>query len=204
MKIEKIKIRGIGKINITGANEDSYEIIAEERIKKHIKVKEEEGLLAIDTKNPLLGLSALFKKKEIIINIKSKNISKIDLGGDLKGEIEKINEEDLIINTSGSVKMKVKDAFIAKLKISINGNGTMHFDGSGEELIGDINGNGSVEAREFKVKKAKISIAGHGKVNLYCAQELDGTILGAGSINYLGEGKVISSNLLGVGKISKL
>lgn len=204
MIIEKVKVKGIGKVNIVGANEDSYEIIAEEGLKKHIKVREEEGLLIIDTKNPLLGIRSLFKKKEITINIKSKNISKIDLGGDLEGEIEKINEEELVINTSGSVKLKVKDAFVAQLKVSINGNGSMNFEGNGEELIGDINGNGSVEAREFKVKKAKISIAGHGKVNLYCAQELDGTILGAGSINYLGEGKVIGSNLLGVGKISKL
>ncbi len=183
MKIEKLKVRG--KVNIIGSNEDCYDIIPHGSVKKYIEVTEKEGMLYINTKNPLIGINSLFRKKEIIINIKCKDLSEVDLGGALEINMKKINGEEIIINNSGSRTMTIKEVFVGKLNLNINGNG-------------------AIEGNKFKVKKARVNITGHGEVNINCHEELEGSIVGAGNISYLGEAKIVGSKLFGLRKMSKL
>ncbi len=204
MKIEKIKVRGNGKVNITSSNKDCYDIIAHESVKKYIEVTEKEGMLYINTKNPLIGINSLFRKKEIIINIKCKDLSEVDLGGALEINMKKINEEEMIINNSGSITMTIRDVFVGKLNLNINGNGYVNLDGNGEVFEGSINGNGAIEGNKFKVKKARVNITGHGEVYINCHEELEGSIVGAGNISYLGEAKIVGSKLFGLGKMLKI
>jgi hypothetical protein len=89
------------------------------------------------------------------------------------------------------------------LNCSIDGAGYIYVTGTGNYLSCLINGAGNISAKDFTVQKCKAVVNGAGTCTVYTTNELDASIIGAGTIYYYGNPASVKTSILGIGQIIK-
>lgn len=108
--------------------------------------------------------------------------------------------ERLILAGSGDVKIQGLAA--ERVKLAIEGSGSLHAQGTAQELIGSIQGSGDLNLAELDAARAELSIEGSGAIDVRVAQSLHYSIEGSGSIHYAGAPE-LSGQVDGSGSVGK-
>lgn len=106
------------------------------------------------------------------------------------------------LNIKGVGTVEVKDIQGKRLSISLDGVGSMTITGSVDVLELNLSGVGSFNGEEFKTKQATVRNSGVGSAVVNVSENLDATVSGVGSVEYIGSPHVQESGE-GVGTVKK-
>ena len=91
---------------------------------------------------------------------------------------------------------------VPRVKLAIEGSGTLRAQGTAQELIGSIEGSGDLGLAELDATSAELSIEGSGAMDVRVAKSLHYSIEGSGSIRYSGAPE-LSGQVDGSGSVGK-
>lgn len=172
-------------------------ITAQQNILDVITTEVSNNTLEIDNKNNCFN-----NNKGISIYITVPDLNKITLDG--SGDIKSVNKLTfkklkMKINGSGSIMLDVESDYIYG---EVNGSGSYSFSGIAKEQEYDIHGSGEVNAFDMPCTNCKIDVAGSGNCRVMAIRKLDVSITGSGSVFYKGSPE-ISTDISGSGSINK-
>lgn len=165
-------------VEIEQAEEQEVTIETDDNILGYILSYVQEGILNINTKN------ILSPSKNILIIIKTNQLTELNISGNAKTKLLKIKEERLKLKISGVAK--------------VLGNGKV------DNLEVIISGLGGIDFKEVKTRNTKLKISGSGKADLNVEESIEATINGSGKANVWGKPKHVTKNINGLGKINIL
>ncbi len=105
----------------------------------------------------------------------------------------------LYVNGSGSIDARAE---MEKIVSEMNGSGTVSLHGAANELSCEINGSGDLHAFDMSTEQTEIDIKGSGDAEVNASSKLRADIKGSGNIIYKGQPHVISE-IIGSGNIKK-
>ncbi|MGB5959509.1 MAG: DUF2807 domain-containing protein [Coleofasciculaceae cyanobacterium] len=108
--------------------------------------------------------------------------------------------ESLKVDGVGSIE--VKDIQGKRLAVSLDGVGSMTITGNVDVLDLSLSGVGSFNGEQFKTKQATVRHEGVGSAVVNVSEQLDATLSGVGSVEYIGSPQVRQSTK-GVGKVKQ-
>src|SRR5258706_1122456 len=112
-----------------------------------------------------------------------------------------IKSENLRLTIGGSGKIEIKDADVKKLTADISGLGKITVSGKAETTEINIPGSGKIDAAGLKTATCNATISGVGKCTVDVTDNLNVSISGSGSVNYVNPPKNISKSISGIGKV---
>jgi hypothetical protein len=172
-------IQNIGNVYFTQANEQSIRVEADDNIIDDVISRKEDGLLLVGLKD------GSYSNITLKIYVSLKTIS------------------NLSINGAGNISVE-NDILCDTLKCTINGAGNILIKGSTNCFDCLVNGAGNITASDFISNKCKAIVNGAGTITVYVSEELDASIIGAGTIYYYGNPPIVSTSISGLGQIIKM
>ncbi|MEG4852453.1 DUF2807 domain-containing protein [Microcoleus sp. B5-D4] len=177
-RFSSISSKSVGKVTIQQTGKESLTITADDNILPLLESRVTDNVLYLTiTKDTNMNPT---KPIEFVVEVKS---------------LESLN-----IDGVGSVE--VKDIQGKQLSISLDGVGSMTIAGSVDVLELNFSGVGSFQGENFKTKQATVRNSGVGSAVVNVSQQLDATVSGVGSIEYIGSPQVRESGR-GVGSVKK-
>ncbi|MCP2727396.1 GIN domain-containing protein [Limnofasciculus baicalensis] len=173
-----ISFKSVGKLKIQQTGKESLTIIAEDNILPIL-----DGHVSGQT-----------------LYISNANKSSIDPTQPIEFIVEVKSLERLDINGVGSIE--VKDIQGKRLSVSLDGVGSIAIAGNVDVLDLSLSGVGSFNGAELKAKQATVRNKGIGSAVVNVSEQLDATVSGVGSIEYIGSPQVKES-VKGMGAIKK-
>jgi hypothetical protein len=173
-----ISFKSVGKLKIQQTGKESLTIIADENI--------------------LPILESRVSGKTLYIS--NGNKSSIDPTKPIEFVVEVKNLENLYTKAVGSIEVNGIQG--KRLSVSLDGVGSMEIAGNVDVLDLDLTGVGSFNGEELKTKQATVRNKGVGSAVVNVSEQLDASISGLGSIEYLGSPQVKES-VKGLGGIKK-
>ena len=173
-----ISSKSVGRMTVQQTGKESLKITAEDNILP---------LLESRVANNVLYLTI---RKDTSINV-TKPI-------DFVVEVKSLEA----LNIKGVGTVEVKDIEGKRLSISLDGVGSMAIAGSVDVLELTLEGVGSFHGEELKTKQATVRNSGMGSAVVNVSENLDATVSGVGSVEYIGSPQVRES-VRGVGTIKK-
>lgn len=173
-----ISSKSVGKVTIQQTGKESLTITADDNILPLLESRVADNVLYLTIRKDI-SMNPI-KPIEFLVEVKS---------------IESLN-----IDGVGSVE--VKDIQGKQLAISLDGVGSMTISGSVDVLELDLSGVGSFQGENFQTKQATVRNSGVGSAVVNVSEQLDATVSGVGSIEYIGSPQVRESGR-GVGSVKK-
>src|SRR5262245_14054226 len=173
-----VVLAGAGKVVIAQDDKESLTIDADDNLFEFITSEVKDGRLVLGVRSAM----HFSPSRDIVYKVSAKNLNEIVLAGSGSIQADGINAESL--------------------QLSINGSGDVRADGTAGEQRISINGSGDYAGENLKGKRVTVVIAGSGDAVDAASDTLDVTVLGSGSIEYLGDPKV-TQKMLGSGSVKK-
>ena len=193
------KIRGSGIIKTESREVTSFSAIAFKSVGKlRIQQIGKESLTIIAEDNILPTFESRVSGQTLYIS--SNESSSIDPTQPIEFVVEVKSLQSLDINGVGSIE--VKDIQGKRLSVSLDGVGSVAISGKVDVLELNLDGVGSFNGTGLKAKQAKVQNKGVGNAVVNASEELDATVLGIGSIEYIGSPQ-IKESVKGMGVIKK-
>jgi hypothetical protein len=117
----------------------------------------------------------------------------------LEGEMSSANA-DIQLSGSGKISANLNTQ---SASVSISGSGGVDLTGTTGAINISLSGSGDVHAEELICESSKIKIAGTSNVYIHVKDDIDATLLGTGSVKYLGNPNIKTSKI-GSGEVVKL
>ncbi|MBI1939507.1 MAG: DUF2807 domain-containing protein [Ignavibacteriales bacterium] len=174
---KRIDVGGAFTVNIKVGASPSVKIQAEENLIPLIKTTVRGDKLIIDTKKNISP------RKEIVINVTTNYLESIECSG--------AND----INASGISS----DNF----NVELSGAGSVDLQGDAKVVHAELSGAGNINAENLKASRVYISVSGAASARVYARDYLDASVSGVGSIDYYGDPQDVSTNVSGVGSITR-
>jgi Putative auto-transporter adhesin, head GIN domain len=192
-------IRGSGIIKTESREVTTFSSIAFKSVGK-LKIqqngKESLTISAEDNILPILESSV----SDQTLYISNVNESSINPTKPIEFVVEVKSLENLNIDGVGSIE--AKDIQGKRLSVSLDGVGKVAIAGNVDVLELNLDGVGSFNGEELKAKQATVRNKGVGSAVVNVSEELNATVLGIGSIEYVGSPQVKES-VKGMGAIKK-
>ncbi len=102
---------------------------------------------------------------------------------------------------SGAGDVTLKDVKLGTLDGTLSGAGSIHADGTADQLKLVISGFGSFNGTDLASMSAEVRISGAGSAIVRVEKNLDAAITGAGSVHYFGT-PTITKQISGAGSVS--
>ncbi len=173
----KIDASGAYSIKVKVGESSSVRIKAEENLLSLIRTRVKGNTLIIDNKKNLSP------RKELLIEITTKDLTSIECSG--ANDIEVVG-----INTD-------------RFEVDLSGAGSIELEGEVEKFFSDLSGAGSINARSLIANKVYISVSGAASATVHAKEFLDASVSGVGSIDYFGNPQNTKTNVSGVGSITR-
>lgn len=173
----KIDASGSFDINVKLGKESKIKIIADKNLQKYITTKVVNNTLYLSTKKNLSPTNEI--------------------------EIFLITPQLVAANISGSNDLKIHNYQGQILKLEISGAGTFYGSGKVDVFDVEISGAGELKAEKLVTKVSKIQISGAGEGIINVKDELYAEVSGAGDLLYIGNPKIIKTDISGAGSIKK-
>jgi len=177
-QFSSISTNSVGKIIIKQTGKESLTITADDNILPLLESRVADNILYLTIKN-----DTSFNPTQPI---------------EFMVEVKRL--ESLKINGVGSVE--VQDIQSKNLSISFDGVGGMTIAGNVDVLDLSLDGVGSFNGENLKTKQATIRSKGVGSVVVNVSEQLDASVLGLGSIEYIGSPQV-KEFVKGLGSVKK-
>ncbi len=107
---------------------------------------------------------------------------------------------ELNVEGSGTVTASKLDG--SALSLTVAGSGDIHLAGRSDDLTVAIYGSASVDAAELQATRAKVVVSGSGDVLVNARDKLDATIMGSGTVDYMGS-PTLEEAIFGSGSIQE-
>jgi len=174
-----ISFKSVGKLKIQQTGKESLTIIADENILPILESRVSDQTLYINNINP----------------------SNIDPTNPIEFLVEVKNLENLYTKSVGSIEVNGIQG--KRLSVSLDGVGSMAITGNVDVLDLELTGVCSFNGEELKTKQATVhNNKGVGNAIVNVSEQLDASVSGIGSIEYIGSPQVTES-VKGIGKIKE-
>jgi Putative auto-transporter adhesin, head GIN domain len=173
-----ISFKSVGKLKIQQTGKESLSIIAEDNILPVLESRVSDQTLYISNASK----SSINPTQPIEFVVEVKSLERLDING------------------VGSIQ--VKDIQGKRLSVSLDGVGGIAIAGNVDVLELNLDGVGSFNGEELRAKQATVQNKGVGSAVVNVSEELNATVLGLGSIEYIGSPQVKES-VKGMGSVKK-
>lgn len=196
---DEVRLTGFGTVIITQGESESLTISAESNIMPLLVSEVEGDTLVIGQKSN----TSINPTRDIVFTLSVTDLSRIEVSGAGKIEIDSLETDSLAINFSGAGDVVIGDLTADSLDIEFSGAGQITIEnGTVTEQSISMSGVGNYEARDFQSETAEISISGAGNATIAVSGELNGSISGAGNISYIGS-PTVDISTSGLGRVSQ-
>ena len=172
-----IDARGIGKLNLRVGESESVKISADDNIVSLIKSEVKDGVLILST------TGASNSKTDIVFDVSAKSINRLE--------------------NSGTVSIDASGFSGGELSVEASGVGSIILAGRVDSLNVELSGVGRLEAGELIADRVRTSLSGVGSANVRAEKSIDGNVSGVGSLTWKGAATDVSTNVSGIGRVSK-
>ena len=172
-----IEATGVGRLKLLVGEADSLKISADENILPLIKSEVKDGVLVLST------TGATRSKTDIIFEATAKTIKRLENSGTVSINASGFNGGDLSVATSGV--------------------GSIALSGRVDSLKVELSGVGSLEADELTADRVTTNLSGVGSAAVRAQKSIHGSVSGIGSLTWKGTATEVSTNVSGIGRVSK-
>jgi hypothetical protein len=196
---QKVSVSGSGHLLINQGDEESLEIECDDNIVSYIKTTVTGGTLEIGPEKVSLDPS-----QPITYRLSLKNLEALTTSGSVsvKGDALRTERLRVVMNGSGTLDLGSLEAQSIELHISGSGEVTIESGNLKNQKI-TISGSGEYSAPNLKSQNTDLTISGSGDAKVWATAKLDVTISGSGKLSYYGSPGV-SSSISGSGKVKSL
>ncbi|MBL1211901.1 MAG: DUF2807 domain-containing protein [Ignavibacteriae bacterium] len=172
-----LEISGAYEVNVLMGDEYKVHISADDNLIPLIKTNVKGSALRIYSKKDLRP------REEIVITVTTKELESIV--------------------SSGASEITANDIDCSRFGVALSGAGGITLSGKTDILDIAMSGAGNIDSKNLIADDVNISVSGVGDAIVYVANILKAEVSGVGNIEYLGNPNKVSSNVSGVGSISK-
>lgn len=174
---EAIEATGIGKLKLRIGDSDGVKVSADDNILPLIKTEVKDGVLTLSTKGATLS------KTDIVFEVTARRIKRIENSGTVSIDASGFNGGELSVETSGV--------------------GSIKLDGRVDSFKAELSGVGSLEADALVADRIDTNLSGVGSANVRAEKTLRANVSGVGSLSWKGAATDVSTNVSGIGRVSK-
>ena len=131
-------------------------------------------------------------------------VNDIDIAGGYNVDIKFDAVKQSKINAAGAVDGTVSYADTSEAAINVSGAVDLKLTGNAANFAADISGAATIKGFEFAADTADIMIAGAAEIEITVNESLNADMSGASYIRYKGDGKIMKSDISGLGEIIKV
>lgn len=194
---DEVKFGGGFDVTLEEAGKPGLKIVTDENLMDYIRAEVRGSQLHIYTTDPISS------KKGVNLYLRYTDLSKIEVSGAVSmtnDGVLKSDELRLSLSGAGSVDMELE---VEVLDMSLSGAGAVELKGAANEQYVKMSGAGGLDAFDLASKECEISISGVGGANVHVTERLKASVSGIGSISYSGNPEDVTSNVSGLGSISR-
>ncbi len=193
---DRIRLEGMGEMNLRPGDRESLSIEAEDNILPRIQSVVEGGTLVVRIErgvnvSPTIGIR---------YGVTFKELSSLELSGSGKILAAPIRSREFSIHLPGSGEIRLDDLTADALTASISGSGSIHVPGRVTSQSIRISGSGDYDGQNLQSRSADVSVSGSGDSTVWVQEDLSASISGSGKIDYYGNPK-ISQHISGSGRV---
>ena len=199
----RIDVGGSAEVTLVQADGESIDVEAgrHARIDAHVS----DGRLRVRAEDPRRWWTRLFGGRSVgpaRITLRFRTLDVIDLTGNVKIHVPKLEAQSLRIRASGGSTLAIDDLRATSLHVEGSGALDAKLAGRvGEEVVA-ISGAGSYQAEKLIADDATVSVSGVGDVVVHAAKTLRASISGAGVIEYTGN-PTVTEHVSGIGRVKR-
>ena len=173
-----VSLTGIGRVVVKQTGREALTVTADDNLLEHIETAVVDGTLRLGVRD---GVSIQTTKAlEFVIEAKALDA----------------------VKASGVGTVELEDIDAKKLTITLSGTGNVSASGRAEELAVTVSGVGGFRGEGLRARKAVVRNSGVGNSVVNASDELDATVSGVGSVDYVGSPSVRQS-VSGVGRVKQ-
>lgn len=174
---EAIEATGSGKLKLRIGDTDSLKVTADDNILPLIKTEVRDGVLILATEGNLSP------KSSVVFEVTAKSVRRVENSGTVSIDASGFKGGDFKLETSG-VGSATLTGKVDSLKLALSGVGSVDAEGlAADRVVAEMSGVGSGSVRAEKSLKADVS--------------------GVGSLTWKGAATEVSTNVSGIGRVSK-
>ena len=172
-----IDATGVGTLKLRVGEAHSLKITADENILPIIKSEVKNGVLVLST------TGATKSKTDIVFEATAKTIKRLENSGTVSIDARGFDGGDLSVETSGV--------------------GSITLIGRVDSLKAELSGVGSLDADQLTADRVTTSLSGVGSASVRAEKSITGSVSGVGSLTWKGAATDVSTNVSGIGRVSK-
>lgn len=196
---DRISLSGFGDVTVEQGTSESLTVHTDDNIMPYIETEVKGNTLVLGFTNA--GERRSFDPTDgIKFDLVVKDLSRIDISGAGKVNIDRLETSRLQIDLSGAGSLEIDSLLADELVTRISGAGSIIIAGQvkGQEVT--HSGVGTYYAADLESETAIFDISGAGSATIWVSETLDVEISGLGNIIYYGNPRVIQ-NVSGLGKL---
>lgn len=199
----RVEIGGSAEVTLLQSDGESIEVDAA----RHTRVSADvtDGRLFVRAEDRRRWWNRLFGGRPATaprITLRFRALDVIDLSGNVRMRVPKLEAESLRISASGGSDLSIDDLRATSLRVRGSGALDAKLAGRVETQEVSISGAGSYRAEKLVADDATVSVSGVGDVVVHAAKTLRATISGAGVIEYVGD-PVVTEHVSGIGRVKR-
>jgi hypothetical protein len=195
----QVMCSGVGNLIIEQTGTESLAITAEDNIVPLITTEVGASVLRIGMKPGFTPKPT----KPITYRLTVKHLEGIRMSGVGDVTAQQLDGRDLDITLTGAGSGTILGLTILHAHVTLSGAGDLTLAGTTAELTVKVSGVGSFHGGDLQSEKADVRVTGAGSATVRVSNELNATVSGVGSINYIGD-PLLARRITGVGKVAKL
>ncbi len=174
---DAIDANGVGKLKLRIGDTESLKVIADDNILPLIKTEVKDGVLTLSTRGASLS------KTDIVFEVTARRIKRMENSGTVSIDASGFNGGDLAVETSGV--------------------GSIKLNGRVDSFKAELSGVGSLDADALAADRVDTNLSGVGSAHVRAEKSLRANVSGVGSLSWTGAATEVSTNVSGIGRVSK-
>ncbi len=176
---DRIEASGAGMLIVRVGEKtcNCVKVSADENLMSLIRTDVRDGVLVISTK------SAYRSKNDVVVEVGAKAIKRIENSGAMSVDASGFN--------GGS------------LQLDLSGVGNVTLAGRVDGLKIDLSGVGNIDAEELRADAVEADLSGVGRGTIRAEKSIRANVSGVGGLTWKGAATVVSTNVSGIGRVSK-
>lgn len=173
---DEVELDGVGNLSIQQTGSESLSVEAEEDALPKLRTEVKGNRLIIGPE-PNTTISTT---RPINYELSVKDLSALDVSGSGKVDAEDISTDELTINVGGTGDVKIS--------------------GKAESQDVEVSGSGDYQAGDLESQNATVDVGGSGSALVNVSDELDASVSGSGSVEYIGD-PTVNQDVSGSGEV---
>ena len=156
---------------------ESLKVFADDNVLPLINTEVKDGVLTLSTHGAALS------KTDIVFEVTARRIKRLENSGTVSIDASGFNGGELSVETSGV--------------------GSIKLNGRVDSFTAELSGVGSLDADALAADRVDTSLSGVGSAHVRAEKSLRANVSGVGSLSWTGAATEVSTNVSGVGRVSK-